>query len=140
MLLKDTLADLKTFDMMYTSDDLRDELVSYWMTLTQGPLYILSESQLVIQQDLQQQQLDKNRRERNNKGVFGQYGMYAAQEQYPQSPGEYQGGYQEGYDYESSDHSQSHMSYENRTIQSEGRSEGGTPRLVPIIVTLLCVC
>jgi hypothetical protein len=46
--LRDTLADLKTFDMMYTSDDLRDELVSYWMQLTQGPLFILSETQLQV--------------------------------------------------------------------------------------------
>lgn len=36
--LRDTLGDLDTFDMMYTGD-LRDELMSYWVLLTEGPLY-----------------------------------------------------------------------------------------------------
>ncbi len=36
--LKDTLVDLKTFDLMF-NNDLKDELIEYWMLLTEGPLY-----------------------------------------------------------------------------------------------------
>ena len=49
--LKDALSDLKTFDMMYSSDDLKDELLSYWRLLTEGPLCILSDEQLQAEID-----------------------------------------------------------------------------------------
>eukprot|EP01038_Epipyxis_sp_PR26KG_P006095 gene6095-8399_t len=35
--LKDTLCDLKTFDLMF-NNDLKDELMDYWVLLTEGPL------------------------------------------------------------------------------------------------------
>ena len=38
--MKDTLTDLSTFEMMYLSSDLRDEYMSYWVQLTEGPMYI----------------------------------------------------------------------------------------------------
>jgi len=62
--LKDALADLKTFDMMYTSDDLRDELLSYWRLLTEGPLLVLSEEQVQAQVDEQLDALEKDKEER----------------------------------------------------------------------------
>jgi hypothetical protein len=37
--LKDSLVDLKTFDLMF-NNDLRDELMEYWLLLTEGPLYV----------------------------------------------------------------------------------------------------
>ena len=37
--MKDALVDLSTFQMMYDSTDLRDEFMSYWVTLTEGPMY-----------------------------------------------------------------------------------------------------
>lgn len=37
--LRDTLVDLKTFDLMY-NNDLKDELMDYWLLLTEGPLYV----------------------------------------------------------------------------------------------------
>ncbi len=42
--LKDTLTDLKTFELMYGSD-LKDELMAYWITLTEGPLFVTDEAQ-----------------------------------------------------------------------------------------------
>ena len=42
--LKDTLTDLKTFELMYGSD-LKDELMAYWITLTEGPLFVTAEAQ-----------------------------------------------------------------------------------------------
>jgi len=41
--LKDTLVDLKTFDLMFNSEHLRDELMNYWLLLTEGPLFIHNE-------------------------------------------------------------------------------------------------
>lgn len=37
--LRDTLVDLKTFDLMY-NNDLKDELMDYWVLLTEGPLFV----------------------------------------------------------------------------------------------------
>jgi hypothetical protein len=37
--LKDTLCELKTFDMMY-NNDLKEELMDYWLLLTEGPLFV----------------------------------------------------------------------------------------------------
>jgi len=37
--LRDTLVDLKTFDLMY-NNDLKDELMDYWLLLTEGPLHV----------------------------------------------------------------------------------------------------
>lgn len=62
--LKDALSDLKTFDMMYTSDDLKDELLSYWRLLTEGPLRILSEAQLQQQVAEQLAELERDKAER----------------------------------------------------------------------------
>jgi hypothetical protein len=42
-ILKDTLTDLKTFELMYGSD-LKDELMTYWLTLTEGPLHVSDEA------------------------------------------------------------------------------------------------
>ena len=41
--MKDTLVDLSTFEMMYDSSDLRDEFMSYWVQLTEGPMYLTNE-------------------------------------------------------------------------------------------------
>jgi len=41
--MKDALVDLSTFEMMYDSSDLRDEFMSYWVQLTEGPMYITDE-------------------------------------------------------------------------------------------------
>jgi hypothetical protein len=38
--LKDTLVDLKTFEMMFTSSELKGEILAYWLLLTEGPMYI----------------------------------------------------------------------------------------------------
>jgi hypothetical protein len=43
--LKDSLVDLKTFDLMF-NNDLRDELMEYWLLLTEGPLYVTDTSTL----------------------------------------------------------------------------------------------
>lgn len=40
--LKDSLVDLKTFDLMF-NNDLRDELMEYWLLLTEGPLYVIDQ-------------------------------------------------------------------------------------------------
>lgn len=37
--LKDTLVDLQTFDLMF-NNNLKDELIEYWMLLTEGPLHV----------------------------------------------------------------------------------------------------
>ncbi len=37
--LRDTLAELKTFDLMF-NNDLKEELIEYWLLLTEGPLYV----------------------------------------------------------------------------------------------------
>eukprot|EP01034_Spumella_vulgaris_P021817 gene21817-27886_t len=37
--LRDTLVDLRTFDLMF-NNDLKDELMEYWLLLTEGPLYV----------------------------------------------------------------------------------------------------
>ena len=50
------------FFLLNCSDDLKDELISYWNQLTQGPLYILSDSQLESQKENQLRELKKNRR------------------------------------------------------------------------------
>lgn len=42
-MLKDTLVDLKTVDLMF-NNDLRDELMEYWLLLTEGPLYVTDSS------------------------------------------------------------------------------------------------
>ena len=41
--MKDALVDLSTFEMMYDSSDLRDEFMSYWVQLTEGPMYVSDE-------------------------------------------------------------------------------------------------
>ena len=41
--LKDSLVDLKTFDLMF-NNDLRDELMEYWLLLTEGPLFVTDQS------------------------------------------------------------------------------------------------
>jgi hypothetical protein len=48
--LRDTLVDLRTFNMMYglrgeSDDGLKDEYMTYWLMLTQGPLYVSDEAQ-----------------------------------------------------------------------------------------------
>ena len=62
--LKDALSDLKTFDMMYSSDDLKDELLSYWRLLTEGPLCILSDEQLQAEIDDRLSALERQKLER----------------------------------------------------------------------------
>ena len=62
--LKDALSDLKTFDMMYSSDDLKDELLSYWRLLTEGPLCILSDEQLQAEIDERLSALETQKLER----------------------------------------------------------------------------
>jgi hypothetical protein len=42
-ILKDTLTDLKTFELMFGSD-LKEELMTYWITLSEGPLYVTDEA------------------------------------------------------------------------------------------------
>jgi hypothetical protein len=41
--LKDTLTDLKTFELMFSSD-LKHELMDYWIILSEGPLFLTSEA------------------------------------------------------------------------------------------------
>ena len=43
--LKDTLVDLRTFDIMYNGNQLRGELFNYWRNLIEGPLYISEEDE-----------------------------------------------------------------------------------------------
>jgi len=48
--LRDALVDLRTFNMMYglrgeSDDGLKDEYMTYWLMLTQGPLYVSDEAQ-----------------------------------------------------------------------------------------------
>lgn len=42
--MKDCLVDLNTFKMMYDSSDLRDEFMAYWVTLTEGPMFVTDDS------------------------------------------------------------------------------------------------
>jgi len=48
--LRDALVDLRTFNMMYGlrgegDDGLKDEYMTYWLMITQGPLYVSDEAQ-----------------------------------------------------------------------------------------------
>jgi hypothetical protein len=49
--LKRTCSDLKTFEIMWNSVQLRRELTEYWRLLTQGPLYLSAEAEAVDAED-----------------------------------------------------------------------------------------
>jgi hypothetical protein len=65
--LKDSLVDLKTFDLMF-NNDLRDELMEYWLLLTEGPLYVTDP------QTLAQSRGNEKGNFKNSSTIFSQAG------------------------------------------------------------------
>jgi hypothetical protein len=55
--LKDTVADLKTFDLMYMGEikELKEEFIHYWSMLTEGPLFTTNSAQKAYQANRQMQ-------------------------------------------------------------------------------------
>ena len=79
--MKDCLVDLDTFAMMYDSSDLRDEFMAYWVTLTEGPMFVTDESHrsaMVARQKQAEEALASDRRDPQLTRVLMELDMAAA--------------------------------------------------------------
>ena len=73
--------DLDTFAMMYDSSDLRDEFMAYWVTLTEGPMFVTDESHrsaMVARQKQAEEALASDRRDPQLTRVLMELDMAAA--------------------------------------------------------------
>ncbi|CAM9706100.1 unnamed protein product [Chrysoparadoxa australica] len=55
--LKDTLVDLRTFELMWETIALKRELIQYWKVLSEGPLYVSEETEAAADQNQQNTRL-----------------------------------------------------------------------------------
>ncbi|CAM9182635.1 unnamed protein product, partial [Choristocarpus tenellus] len=70
--LKNTLVDLKTFETMWNTTQLRRELMLYWKLLTEGPLHVSEKAEAArAEEDNKARLLNLMIRESSNRGAGG---------------------------------------------------------------------